>query len=105
MASSEKLFTVYLMTHRPRGVFYFGVTSDLLSRVLQHRAGAYEGHSRKWRCRRLVWYETFPDADSAISCEKRLKRWRRAWKIAMVEKTNPDWCDLGPEIGAGEASV
>lgn len=105
MASFEKLFTVYLMTNSPRGVFYIGVTSDLLSRVLKHRAASYGGHSGKWRCRRLVWYETFPDAESAIAFEKRLKRWLREWKYALVEKTNPEWRDLGPDIGAGEARV
>lgn len=105
MRQADKLFTVYLVTNKPRGVFYFGLTSDLLSRVLQHRAGTHGGFSAKWRLRTLVWYETLPDAESAIAFEKKLKRWRRTWKIAMVDKFNPDWRDLGPDIGAGEFSA
>ena len=94
----EKHFSVYLMTNKPRGVFYVGVSSALIGRVGEHRAGELEGFSKKWRLRRLVWYEAFPDADSAISFEKKLKRWRRPWKIELVETSNPEWRDLWPEL-------
>lgn len=105
MPQIEKLFTVYIVADKKRGVIYVGVTSDLLSRTLQHRAGTYAGFAAKWRLRTLVWYESFPDAETAIRFEKRLKRWRRPWKDAMIEKSNPDWRDLGPDLGLGEAGV
>jgi len=99
----EKLFTVYLMTNKPRGVFYVGVSSNLVGRIGQHRAGTLDGFSAKWRLRRPVWYETFPDAESAIAFEKRLKKWKRPWKIELVEKANPAWRDLWPDL-TGEAA-
>lgn len=90
----EKQFAVYIMTNVRRGVLYVGMTSNLWGRVQQHREGVMPGFTRKWGLRRLVWYQLFDDAESAIAFEKRLKRWLRPWKFALVEKMNPDWDDL-----------
>jgi len=86
------------MTNRPRGVLYVGVTADLLRRVHAHRTDAVDGFTRRYRLHRLVWFETTDDIRAAIQREKSLKRWLRAWKIALIESKNPDWRDLWPDI-------
>ena len=85
---------VYLTTNRRNGTLYLGVTSNLLDHGAQHRRGAFEGFSAKHGCTRLVWFERWPDMASAIAREKELKKWRRAWKIALIEQANPQWLDL-----------
>lgn len=94
----EKTYCVYIMTNRPRGVLYTGITSDLPGRVHQHREGVLEGFTKKYNCRRLVWFETHSDVGQAILREKRIKHWRRIWKIDLVEKLNPQWFDLWSSI-------
>ncbi len=89
-----KSFAVYIMTNRPKGVFYTGVTSDLAGRVSTHREGVIDGFTKKYNCKRLVWFESHDDAGWAILREKRIKRWRRDWKIEMIEEMNPRWEDL-----------
>jgi putative endonuclease len=85
---------VYIMTNRRQGVLYTGVTSDLPLRISQHKLGTFDGFTSKYRIHMLVWCEEFARIDDAIATEKRLKRWRRAWKIELIEKTNPNWDDL-----------
>jgi putative endonuclease len=87
----RKHFYVYLLASRPRGVLYIGVTSALASRAWQHREGVMPGFTKRYYVRRLVWFE-------AIRREKQLKHWRRDWKIALVEKENPDWRDLFEDL-------
>ena len=94
MGSSQKCYWVYMLASRKDGALYVGITSDLIGRVAQHRSGAFGGHTRKYHIRRLVWFEDFPEVDDALSFEKRLKRWRRAWKDELIGKSNPDWVDL-----------
>jgi putative endonuclease len=94
----RKRFYVYLMASRPRGVLYVGVTSALASRAWQHRSGMMPGFTKKYQVRRLVWFEEHEDALSAIRREKQLKRWRRDWKIALVEHENPQWRDLSEDL-------
>jgi putative endonuclease len=94
----EKSYAVYLMTNRPRGVFYVGVTSDLAGRVWKHRNGTLDGFTKRYNLTRLAWFEVHSDIEAAIYREKQLKRWRREWKIALVEKDNPDWLDLWSRI-------
>lgn len=89
-----KTYWVYILASKKDGALYIGVTSDLIGRVWQHRNGTFSGHSKKYHIRRLVWFEDFPRADEAIEAEKRIKRWRRAWKDALIEKQNPEWLDL-----------
>ncbi len=95
---NEKTCSVYIMTNRPRGVLYTGITSNLAGRVLQHRLGVLEGFTKKYNCKRLVWFETYGDVELAIQREKRVKRWRRVWKIDLVERMNPQWFDLWSSI-------
>lgn len=93
MARFEAI-AVYMMTDRRYGVLYLGVTSDLLHRVAQHRAGEGSEFTRKYRCTRLVWYERHEDMAVAIQRETSLKRYCRAWKENLIAQQNPDWLDL-----------
>ena len=93
-----KSFAVYILTNRPRGVLYTGVTSDLVGRIWQHREGVVAGFSTRYDLKQLVWYERHQNAKAAILREKRIKRWRRDWKLDLVETSNPGWTDLWYEI-------
>jgi len=85
---------VYIVTNKPRGVLYVGVTSDLERRIWEHRNGLYRGFTDSYNCKRLVWYEDHDEITEAIHREKRLKNWNRAWKIKLIEEMNPGWEDL-----------
>lgn len=87
-------YFVYILTNRARGVLYVGVTNDLLRRIGEHRAGEVKGFTKTNNLKKLVWYEIHDDINEAIAREKRLKRWRRHWKIELIENINPDWKDL-----------
>jgi putative endonuclease len=89
---------VYILATKPYGTLYIGVTSDLVKRIWEHRNDAVEGFSKEYRVHRLVHFEQFRSTVEAIEREKELKKWRRAWKMALVEKANPDWRDLWPEM-------
>lgn len=78
---------------------YVGVTGDIFTRVMQHKAGEIEGFSRTYKCNRLVYYESYDDIRVAIAREKQIKRWRRSKKIALIEKMNPRWEDLAEHWG------
>ncbi len=90
----EKSFFVYMMTNRPNGVLYCGVTSDLPGRAWMHRNHVVRGFTDRYNLERLVWYEPHASAEAAIRREKTIKRWRRAWKDALIERINPGWADL-----------
>ena len=85
---------IYILSNRPNGVLYIGVTSNLPNRIWQHRRGYLDGFSKQYRTHLLVYYEQFDDMHSAIAREKQLKHWKRTWKIELIERTNPDWLDL-----------
>ena len=89
---------VYLLASKAHGTLYLGVTSNLQKRVWQHRQDCVAGFTRRYRVHRLVWYELHDTMDAAIAREKNLKNWKRAWKIALIEKTNPQWSDLYPGL-------
>ncbi len=89
---------VYILASRRNGAVYVGVTSDLIQRVLAHKNDIVAGFTRKYRVHDLVWFEQHATMDSAIAREKAIKEWRRAWKIELIEKTNPKWVDLYPDI-------
>ncbi len=89
---------VYIMANRYRGTIYVGVTSDLARRVTQHREGAGSHFCRHHRLTRLVWAERGRTITDCIAHEKRVKRWRREWKVALIERGNPEWCDLFYQI-------
>lgn len=92
-------YFVYLLASRRNGTLYCGVTNDLSRRVSEHRAGSAEGFTRRHDVTRLVWFEAHGDIKEAILREKRIKRWNRAWKIALIEAGNPEWRDLAVETG------
>jgi putative endonuclease len=81
-----------------RGVLYVGVTSNLIKRVWEHKNDFVRGFTKKYRIKRLVYYEQLGDPINAITREKSVKRWRREWKIALIESFNPEWRDLYEEI-------
>jgi putative endonuclease len=90
---------VYIMASGRNGTLYVGVTSDLIARVWQHRTGAGHGFNKEYGVRTLVYLETHATMTDAIRREKQIKKWNRAWKIELIEKTNPAWDDLWAEIG------
>ncbi len=85
---------VYILASKRNGTLYVGVTSDLVTRVWQHKNNMLEGFTKRYRVHRLVWYELHESMESAIKREKRLKEWKRAWKLELIEGSNPDWQDL-----------
>ena len=89
---------VYILASRRNGTLYVGVTSNLVQRVWQHRNDIMEGFTRKYGVQRLVWFEMHPSMMSAIAREKAIKKWSRAWKLALIESGNPAWKDLYEEI-------
>jgi len=88
----------YIVTNKPRGVLYTGVTSDIAARMMQHRAGTGSAFCRRYGLKRLVLAEPHESIEDAIAREKALKAWRRAWKIRLIEESNPDWDDLFERI-------
>ena len=89
---------VYIMASRKHGTLYIGVTSDLQNRVAQHRAGEIEGFTKRYGVKRLVRFEVHDNIVDAIQREKSLKKYRREWKINLIEGDNPDWDDLSPQF-------
>jgi putative endonuclease len=86
------------MASRRNGTLYIGVTADLIRRVYEHKNNLVDGFTKKYGVHTLVYYQQFEDIEAAILEEKRLKRWNRKWKLELIEKTNPEWKDLDPEI-------
>lgn len=97
-AGAMKLPCVYLLASHYHGTLYVGVTSDLPGRVWQHRNDCVHGFTRRYGVHALVWYEPHDTMHDAISREKAIKEWRRAWKIRLIEARNPEWKDLFPSI-------
>jgi len=85
---------VYILASQPHGTLYIGVTSDLPERMTQHLAGQGSAFVKKYNVTRLVYFEEFPLYAEAVRRETSLKRWSRLWKIALIEKVNPEWKDL-----------
>ncbi len=96
----EKHPAVYIMANRYRGTLYIGVTSDLFGRVSGHKNGTFGGFTERYDVKSLVWYAHYSDMQAAIRRENQIKAWKRQWKIAMIEKMNPDWRDLHESIDA-----
>ena len=89
---------VYLLASGKHGTLYLGVTSDLIRRVYQHKNKLLGGFTARYGIARLVWFECYDHPTSAITREKEIKKWRRDWKIRLIEETNPDWRDLYYEL-------
>ena len=85
---------VYILASRMNGTLYIGVTSDLVRRVREHKNDLVEGFTQRYGVHRLVWYELHETMEAAILQEKRLKKWRRAWKLRLIRRINPEWEDL-----------
>jgi putative endonuclease len=90
--------TTYILTNRPGGALYIGVTSNLIRRIYEHRSGIGSAFTGSYDITRLVWFEQYDEIVAAITREKQLKAWRRAWKIALIREHNPKWDDLYPLI-------
>ncbi|MFZ5790472.1 MAG: GIY-YIG nuclease family protein [Pseudomonadota bacterium] len=93
-------YYVYILASRRNGTLYVGVTNDLVRRVYEHREGATEGFTTRYDVKALVHFEQFDDPRLAIQREKNIKKWPRAWKIDLIEKSNPAWRDLYDEIAS-----
>ena len=94
-------YYVYILASKKNGTIYIGVTNDLIRRVGEHRLDVVEGFTQKYGVHRLVHFDVFQDARSAIQREKNLKHWPRAWKIALIEERNPHWSDLYDTVAGG----
>jgi len=93
-----KQFYVYILCSKRNGTLYIGVTSDLIKRIYEHKNDLVDGFTKKYGIHRLVWYETHDSAESAITREKQMKKWKRAWKLKLIEQNNPKWNDLYANI-------
>jgi putative endonuclease len=94
------MFYVYLLASRPFGTLYIGMTADLVKRVWEHKAKAISGFTAEYGVDQLVWYEEHASLESAFVRERQLKKWKRSWKIQLIEADNPQWIDLYPTIAA-----
>jgi putative endonuclease len=91
-------FCVYILATRKDGPLYVGVTSGLHKPVFEHKTHAIPGFTARYNVDRLVYYEVFENPEAAIAREKQLKKWRRAWKVELIERNNPEWRDLAKEF-------
>jgi putative endonuclease len=91
-------YYVYIMASKKEGTLYIGVTNNLVRRVYEHKSGTIDGFSKKYKTDLLVYYEMFGDIYEAIIREKRLKKWKRNWKIKLIKEKNPNWNDLYGEL-------
>ena len=89
----------YIMASARNGTLYTGVTSHLIQRIVQHRDGSFDGFTKRYGVKRLVWFELAGTMELAIAREKRIKNWQRQWKIELIEAGNPQWRDLAEELG------
>ena len=92
----KERYAVYILASKRNGTLYIGVTSDLVQRIMQHKALAVPGFTQRYGVTKLVYVERFAQIHDAIAREKQLKGWNRAWKIKLIERSNPNWDDLDP---------
>ena len=90
----DHLYSVYILASKRNGTLYIGVTANLIKRVYEHKNHLVDGFTKKYNVHNLVYYETTEDISSAIRREKQIKKWKRKWKIELIEKKNPNWRDL-----------
>ena len=94
----DHVYYVYILASQRNGTLYVGVTNDLIRRVQEHREGLVPGFAKRYRVKVLVYFEVHQEISEAIAREKRIKRWRRDWKLQLIEAKNPQWLDLWPEL-------
>ena len=87
-------YSVYILANKRNGTIYIGITNNLLKRVHQHKSNLVEGFTKTYKVHELVYYETYKNINDAITREKRMKKWKRKWKLQLIEKFNPNWEDL-----------
>ena len=97
MGPPRAFVATYIMASEPNGFLYVGMTADLPRRVQEHKAGDVDGYACEHGCTNLVWFERHMRVVDAIAREKRLKKWKRAWKVALIEAANPQWRDLAAD--------
>ncbi len=95
----SKRYFVYILASKRNGTLYIGVTNDLIRRVWEHREGVAEGFTKKYGVKMLVYFEVFEDVHAAIHRETRLKKWKRQWKMDLIQKGNLEWKDLYDSLG------
>jgi putative endonuclease len=94
MRDGRMAFYVYIVASQRNGTIYIGMTDDLARRIHEHKIKLNPGFTDRYGCHRLVWYETYDTRESAFQRERRLKEWRRSWKLMLIEEDNPTWVDL-----------
>ena len=97
---SDRAFWLYILASKIGGTLYIGVTSNLVRRIHEHRTDAVPGFTLKHDVHRLVYFERFDDIENAITREKQMKKWNRAWKVRLIERENPNWADLFDSIAS-----
>ena len=98
LPGEERVYSVYMLASKPYGTLYIGVTGDITSRIAQHKSGEVRGFTQKYKIHSLVWSENFGEIGNAIQREKTMKKWPRQWKINLIERENPRWQDLYPQL-------
>ena len=93
-------YYVYLLASDRNGTLYIGVRNDIVRRVFEHKSKVVPGFTKRYGVDKLVWFEVYDDPTSAITREKELKKWRREWKVRLIEEQNPQWIDLYPQISS-----
>ena len=93
--TADMSFFVYILASRRNGTLYVGMTDDLSRRMWEHQTGAFPGFTKAYGVKTLVWVEVHQTRDAAFTGERQIKKWRRKWKLQLIEETNPDWHDLG----------
>jgi putative endonuclease len=91
-------FFVYMLANRRNGTLYIGMTDDLARRIEEHRAGAVAGFTKTYGVKTLVWFEGHESREGAFQRERQLKKWKRVWKLELIERSNPTWRDLADEL-------
>ena len=90
----NKIYFIYILTNKRNGTLYIGITNDLKRRIYEHKQGLVEGFTKKYGLKTLVYYELHQNIESAITREKQLKKWKRLWKLRVIEEKNNNWEDL-----------
>ena len=96
---TQKTYYVYITASKRNGTLYIGVTSNLKKRIYEHKESLIDGFTKKYKVNKLVYFETTNDVNSAIQREKQMKKWKREWKLKLIEKENPCWIDLYNNLG------
>lgn len=90
------MLTVYIVTNKPQGVLYIGLTRDIAKRSLEHKMGILKGFAKRYHLKQIVFVESFVDFEEAMKRKRQIKHWQRDWKLRLIESKNPQWEDLYP---------